>query len=412
MLLTGFDAPVEQVLYLDRALREHGLLQAIARVNRRFSRTASGVTTEKTYGLVVDYFGVSRELENALAAFDPEDSEDTLNAMKPLEEDPSTVIESAALRAESHFKGHNLDDTWACVGVFLDTAGDEDERIRVDVYEKFDRDYREFSRLMDQYLPDEGALNYVGRLARLTRIRAYVRAQYLRENADLDWTAISAKVRQLIDSRIDAEVRTLMKPVSILDQDFEAKISGLPHDEARASVMEHSIRAQIKELYDENPVFYQKLLERLAQIISEMRQKVIDAAEAVKQLGILRDEALSEAQIAAEHGLTEVSFALYEILEKNAQNGAVGDSDERLIKEQGQPYRTRLDEGLKGAALKLESILKRHKAIVDWHLKEDVQRELRRDIKRELRRSTQIPEQSLDEVTRIIVEVERRRSAR
>ena len=60
MLLTGFDAPVEQALYLDRALREHGLLQAIARVNRRFSHEQDGVATEKTHGLVVDYHGVSR----------------------------------------------------------------------------------------------------------------------------------------------------------------------------------------------------------------------------------------------------------------------------------------------------------------------------------------------------------------
>ena len=58
MLLTGFDAPVEQVLYLDKPLRDHGLLQAIARVNRRFSHRQEGVETEKAYGLVVDYHGV------------------------------------------------------------------------------------------------------------------------------------------------------------------------------------------------------------------------------------------------------------------------------------------------------------------------------------------------------------------
>ena len=59
MLLTGFDAPVEQALYLDRALKEHGLLQAIARVNRRFSHEWDGVATEKSEGIVVDYHGVS-----------------------------------------------------------------------------------------------------------------------------------------------------------------------------------------------------------------------------------------------------------------------------------------------------------------------------------------------------------------
>jgi type I restriction enzyme R subunit len=65
MLLTGFDAPVEQVMYLDSPLKEHTLLQAIARVNR----TADG----KTYGLIVDYWGVSEALTEALAIFAPSD---------------------------------------------------------------------------------------------------------------------------------------------------------------------------------------------------------------------------------------------------------------------------------------------------------------------------------------------------
>ena len=78
MLLTGFDAPVEQVLYLDRALREHGLLQAVARVNRRFSHEHEGVLTEKNYGLVVDYHGVAQDLHQALEAFDWQDVQDTM----------------------------------------------------------------------------------------------------------------------------------------------------------------------------------------------------------------------------------------------------------------------------------------------------------------------------------------------
>src|SRR5205814_1356740 len=73
MLLTGFDAPVEQVLYLDRGLREHGLLQAIARVNRRLTRELDGRPVEKTYGLVIDYWGVSRDLEAALSQFSETD---------------------------------------------------------------------------------------------------------------------------------------------------------------------------------------------------------------------------------------------------------------------------------------------------------------------------------------------------
>ena len=66
------------MLYLDRALREHGLLQAVARVNRRFSHEHDGVPTEKNYGLVVDYHGVSQDLQEALESFDWPDVQDTM----------------------------------------------------------------------------------------------------------------------------------------------------------------------------------------------------------------------------------------------------------------------------------------------------------------------------------------------
>ncbi len=81
------------------------MLQAIARVNRRFSRTRDGVTTEKIYGLVIDYHGVSRELESALAIVD---HGDIAEAMKELPEDPGPTIQAWADRAESHFRGLDL----------------------------------------------------------------------------------------------------------------------------------------------------------------------------------------------------------------------------------------------------------------------------------------------------------------
>ena len=82
MLLTGFDAPVEQVLYLDAPLREHTRLQAIARVNRPLGE-------EKTYGLVVDYWGVSAKLQDALAVFSTTDVQGALTPNVDAEENPA-----------------------------------------------------------------------------------------------------------------------------------------------------------------------------------------------------------------------------------------------------------------------------------------------------------------------------------
>ena len=142
MLLTGFDAPVEQVLYLDRSLREHGLLQAVARVNRRFSHEHEKVLTEKNYGLVVDYHGVAQDLPEALESFDWPDVQDT---MIPIEDDPTAVIDATAVRAEAHFYGRDLDDTWDCVALFAADKNTEGD-FKADLFERFNADYRQFSQ--------------------------------------------------------------------------------------------------------------------------------------------------------------------------------------------------------------------------------------------------------------------------
>ncbi len=390
MLLTGFDAPVEQVLYLDRALREHGLLQAVARVNRRFSHEHEGVLTEKNYGLVVDYHGVAQDLHQALEAFDWQDVQDT---MIPIEDDPTSVIEAAAVRAEAHFKGRDLSDTWGCVLLFAadaDTEGD----FKADLFERFNQDYRQFSSLMDRILPDARALPYVDRLARLTEIRAYVRAHYLQENPNLDWTDIEAKVKKLVDERISADVRKLMEPVSVLDEDFEEKIAGLPHDEARASVMEHAIRAYINTRLADNPVFFEKLSEQLERIIRDLRNQVIDAAEAARREDEVRRQFRAEEDIAAEHGLSPVSFAIFELIRTGDGDAAPG---------------AWAEQDLKDAALALEGVIRQHASVVEWQSNPDVQRLMRRDIKRELRPSGNYGEPQLDELANRIVELAQHR---
>ena len=406
-LITGFDAPVEQVLYLDRSIREHTLLQAIARVNRRFSHTKKDAPTEKQDGLVVDYHGVSRELESALAIFDSGDLE---QALTELPEDPGPVIQAAADKAEAHFRGLDLDEPWACVHHF-DADATTEGAYKADAYERFDRDYSDFSALMDRYLPDRAALAYLDRLRRLTVIRSYVRAQCLRERADIDWTAIGAKVKQLLDSRIDASVRELMAPVSILDQDFEQKIERLPHDEARASLMEHALRAQIKERVEENPAFYERLSEALERIIRELRAKLIDAAEGCKRLAALRAQVTQEEAIAAEHGLTPVSFAVYGLLAGQASGAAEDAGGPHGVAEEIPAYRAEFDSRLTETARSIDAIVQRHRTIIDWRENLDVQREMRRDIKRLLRDTGPHGEDELDELVRKVVEVARRRLA-
>ena len=404
MLLTGFDAPVEQTLYLDRFLRDHGLLQAIARVNRRFSHKWDGVTTEKTHGLIVDYHGVSRNLEEALSTFDWPDVRDT---MLELDEDPALVIEASAVQAESHFNSRDLGNTWECVGIFAPDASTEGD-FKADVFERFNADYRLFSRLMDRFLPDPRALNYVDRLAQLTEIRAYVRAQFLREDADANWTEIGAKVKKLVDERISVQVRQLMQPVSIFDQDFEQKIAVLSHDEARASIMEHAIRAHIHHHLADNPVFFAKLSDQLARIIEDLRNRLIDSAEACRRLALLRQHAQSEADIAAEHGLSPLAFSICELLDHRSDEAG----SDLAVSGESPPHSAQFDEENKNIARGIESVVNLHSTVVDWQSNPEVLREMRRDIKRELRPTGNYTEGQLDELANQIVELARQRSER
>ena len=403
MLLTGFDAPVEQALYLDKPLREHSLLQAIARVNRRFSHHWQGEDTEKHYGLVVDYYGVSRDLNAALSAFEQEDIQ---GAMQQMDEDPAAVAEAAAAQAEAHFRGRDLNDTISCVMVFAPDANTEGD-YKADLFERFNADYRQFSRIMDRFLPDPRALDYVDRLARLTEIRAVARAQFLREGSSINWTEVGAKVKRLLDERISADVRQLMEPVSILDRDFEEKVSQVTHDEARASVMEHAIRARIHERIDSNPVFYERLSEQLARIIKDLRDRVIDAAEASRQMEQLQINLGREEGIAADLGLSPLAYAVYGMLAGSQMN----EEEVAAVHDELPAYTSSIDESLRAAALQVEAALNEHTSVIDWRSNNEVLREMRRDVKRGLRNVEKRTEEELDALANQIVDAARQRSA-
>ena len=176
MLLTGFDAPVEQVMYLDQPLKEHGLLQAIARVNRPLG-------DEKTYGLVVDYWGVSARLQDALAIFS---TTDVQGALTPnVDELPRLQTRHAA--AMKFFRSvADTNDLDACVRVL------EPEDVRA----AFDLAFRRSSQSMDMLLPDQRALRHHADLRWLGEIRGTARARYRDDRFDL--SGCGEKVRKLV----------------------------------------------------------------------------------------------------------------------------------------------------------------------------------------------------------------------
>jgi type I restriction enzyme R subunit len=355
MLITGFDAPIEQVMYLDSPLKEHTLLQAIARVNRKADK--------KGYGLVVDYWGVSEELQEALKIFAPEDVE---RALEPkMDELPRLQARhAAAMRFFGAVRDRN--DLERCVSVL------EPEDVRAE----FELAFRRLSQSMEMLLPDPRALDYAGDLAWLGTIRAAARARFHRR---FDLSEYGAKVRKLIEEAISAEgVRQIVKPVSLFDADFEARFASLTTDEAKASEMEHAIRAEIHMRLQEDPVFYESLRERLERIIEGRKARRIDAARQLELLDALVQEMRDREQVAEEAGLTETGLALYGLL------GSGPPRPGEVAEPQPFAYGERLDESKKALASLLEEQLDPLTKIVDWVRKDDVQREMRRRIKRQL----------------------------
>jgi type I restriction enzyme R subunit len=378
MLLTGFDAPVEQVMYLDAPLREHTLLQAIARVNR----TADG----KTYGLIVDYWGVSEALQEALAIFVPSDVK---GALAPKGDELPRLQARHAATMRFFVRVKDKDDLDACVAVL------EPEDVRA----QFDDAFKKFSQSLDMLLPDPRALPYVADTRWLGNIRATAAAKYRDDRLDI--SDCGSKVRKLIEEAVIAEgIQILVKQVSLFTPEFEDKLKALKSDDARASEMEHAIRHEIHVKLEENPAFFTSLRERLQQIIEDRKAKRIDAAQQLKLFEVLTKEMRGHADIAEKLGLTETGFAIYGLL-RGGEPMPLADSG-------GRPYGSKADEAKTALASVLEEQLEPQVGIVDWSQKDDVQREMRRLIKRQLRAAS-FPTDKIDPTAESIVDLMKRR---
>ena len=290
MLLTGFDAPVEQVMYLDNSLKEHNLLQAIARVNRKYKH--------KKAGIIVDYYGVSKSLKEALEIFSDDDIE---GALKPIE-DILPRLDNSKRQAMSYFKEVDINNLEECILLF------ESELKR----ESFYSDYREFVKCYEILMPDPLTNKYKSDVKFLSKIYQAVLNRY-RETMNLE--GCGDKVRNIIAEYIEASgVKNIIKPVSILDKDFDKQYSELESSKSKASEIEQAINHTIGMKMEEDPVYYTGLLEKLKQIIDKNRE---NWDLLVKELEDFKEEIRNERQnIADTLGLTKIELAFYNVIEK------------------------------------------------------------------------------------------------
>jgi len=378
--LTGFDAPVERVLYLDKPLQEHNLLQAIARVNRPMPEK------DKQWGLIVDYWGVARFLDKALAVFEEDLEVDEV--MRQRDDD-------AAYRTLKQRRGEVFDVfppglTRTDIEPWLLALEPEDRRAT------FLQRWREFYKALEQLLPDPRALGFLGDFAWLRRVRREMNTLFEQEDASLP--ECSQKVRQLIDQYVKTdEIRTLLEPVNILSDRFVQELAKLDTARAKASRMEHAVGRTISVKLHEDPAFYESLEQRLRRIIDDRKKERIDDVKEFQLLMALRDD-LKDGQerIAESMGLDPDTFAVFGLLrERLDELGSSPGFQEEKLAELAASIFMRLEE----------------EAVIDWPSKEDTQREMRRKVKRELR-IADYPPDKVEELTTAIMDLARVKLAR
>ena len=294
MLLTGFDAPIEGVMYLDRSIREAELLQTIARVNR----TGFG----KQFGIVVDYYGVANHLKAALAAYSDEDVEGALRSLK----DEVPALRERHIRAVDVFRSkgvESLDDIESCVQL-LST-----ERLR----QEFSVKLKAFLQSLEAVLPRPEGLPFAADAKALAMIQNRARMRY--RDSMVIGKDVGAKVRTLIDEHIiSLGIDPKVAPVNLTDAHFENSVNevrehaasyGATSEEQKkaiASEMEHAVKSHVSQHIDEDPVYYEKLSERLKSILDSLAGQW---DELIKALQSIIDEVRS-GSTKHEEGLPDI----------------------------------------------------------------------------------------------------------
>ena len=273
-LLTGFDAPRASVMYIDKPLKEHSLLQAIARVNRLYDG--------KDYGLIVDYRGLIKELDSALqtysgAGLENYDKEDLKGALVD-------VIFILGKLRESY---SHLLDIFRTVKNQNDNEEYELILANDSVRKNFYNQLSLFGRYLGIALESEHvyyALNevelrtYKNHFKFFQELRASVKLRY---SDTLDNKEYESKMRNLMDTYIAAEeVVIISKPADILsEKEFEEELNKLGSKRAKADAIATRLTKSIHLKYNENPAFYQKFSEKIEEIIKQYKEQRISDAD-------------------------------------------------------------------------------------------------------------------------------------
>ena len=383
MWLTGFDAPSLHTMYVDKPMRGHGLMQAIARVNRVFK--------DKPGGLVVDYLGLAQDLRKALATY----SESGGTGRTALNQD-----EAVAVMLEKHE---------VCCGLFHDfdwskwTTGTAQERLNLlpaaqehvlaqeDGKERCLNAVRELSQAFALAVPHPETTRIRDDVGFFQAVRAALSKLGWREARSEE--ELDLAVRQIISRAVASEgvmdifaAAGLDKPdISVLSDEFLAEVREMPHRNLAVELLQKLLSGEVSTRRRKNVVQARSFAELLEQTLRRYQNRAIEAAQVIEELIELARE-MREANARGERlGLSEDELAFYDALETN-------DSAVQVLG----------DETLRDIARQLVETV-RNNVTIDWTLRENVRANLRRLVRRILRRHGYPPDKQ-EKATQTVLE--------
>lgn len=367
MLLTGFDAPIEQVMYIDKRLREHTLLQAIARTNR--------VARGKQRGYIVDYIGLANHLTDALTIYAACGEQDELEQGLQNISSELPVLEERYQRLLQHFDALGVNNIKQFVNgelpsmeadatvVHAAVTALKNDRYRAD----FDVYLKKFLMSMDVVLPHASAHPFRVPAKRFGYILAVTKERYKDESLNLG--SAGEKVKALINTHlISLGINPKVEPVELLASDFMEKLASHAGNNAaaKASEMEHAIRKHCTVHHDEDPAFFKSLSAKVDALIEKHHEQWDLLAEKLTEL---RSQAVA-GRTQADSGMGREANTLYDhIVQIGFADGTVPKADEAALRQ---------------LVTDLVNLLQATLGSLDFWLNADKQKRLRGAIKTEI----------------------------
>jgi type I restriction enzyme, R subunit len=399
-LLTGFDAPRNAVLYLCRVLREHTLLQAIARVNRLYEG--------KEFGFIVDYANVLGELDKALtmySAFEGFDEADLVGTLSSI----NSEIEKLPGRYS------DLWDLFKTVKHSYDEEAYEvllaDDELREEFYSRLSEFAKNLAIALssEKFLFDTDAKTlsrYKADLRKFQSLKVSVRLRYAES---IDYRDYEPKIKKLLDTHIQAnEVIQLNEPVNIFDDKVFSQVKeeqGIYHTKkttaSKADMIAHATKKVITEKMDEDPAYYEKFSKLVQQAIDAFRAKRISDLDYLNKVLDIRNKVVGKVHDDVPDMLSgnEDAMAYYGVLKPFIELAGKG---EECLKSEAD-----LDMIVANTAIAIHRILEKHKKVHFWY-DEDAQKQTANEIDDylydELKTKKGI-ELSLDQMDRLIEKV-------